>query len=177
MQKFLIHHHGIASKTLSISLLWLMALTGTSAAQANESFAAKDKAASAALTFTIHIPSVLRVLENHHPEQLAVGDDATAEQRLLLVSSMRNGFCAELGLMWGNTADWQLQIISASGSTGAWLDSTPAGYRLCARKPGRYALTLQHRFSWQESLTGHDKTQSQGERSMQWPVNLSLTSP
>jgi hypothetical protein len=105
--------------------------------------------------------------------------------------------------MWGNTADWQLKIIRASGSTGAWLETTPAGYKLCARKPGRYALTLQHHFSQQESLTDHrhkrghehsnengsgndnsnenenenNRTQTQFERSLQWPVNLSLSSP
>lgn len=209
MKKFSIHLFGIASKPLRSSLLWLLALVGTASAQADQSLATKGKSASAALTFTIHIPLVLRVLENRHPEQITTGQDAAAEQHLLLVSSLRNGFCAELGLMWGNTADWQLKIIRASGSTGAWLETTPAGYKLCARKPGRYALTLQHHFNQQESLTDHrhghghkrghehsngndndndnnnsnenenenNRTQTQFERSLQWPVNLSLSSP
>jgi hypothetical protein len=174
MQKFLTKYAGVAFKPLHSKLLWCLLLTGATGAQASEFFGALGKPASATLAFSIRIPRVLQVLKNDHPEQLAFGQSTTAEQHLLMVSTLGNGFCAELNLMTDKITDWKLHIADSNGSRGVWLENTADSYRLCTRKPGRYALTLKHVFLRQKSAYANDHNI---HRTMHWPVSLSLSSP
>lgn len=115
--------------------------------------------ASATLNFRLVIPPVMQVLENSHPAQ--VGAAQGAEQRLVVLSNLRNGFCATLRLTDPNIAGWQLDTV---GEDGVSLQAVAEGYRLCASRPGRYALRLQHEFR----RTGGDAT------ALPWPVQTEL---
>lgn len=112
--------------------------------------------ASAGLNFRIVIPPVMRVIENSHPTQ--VGQDQTVEQRLVVLSNMKNGFCASLRLSDPAVTTWRLQTDEVDGVT---LQAVAAGYRLCTSRPGRYTLRLQHDFGTQRSA-------------LIWPVQTEL---
>ena len=91
--------------------------------QAESRFAPPGQGASASLNIRIVIPAVMQVLENSHPAEF--DGDQPVEQRLVVLSNMRHGFCASLRLSDPAVAD---------------------GYRLCTRQPGRYTLRLRHAF-------------------------------
>ena len=157
-----------ASKTALISLPLIavaLLLLWPAASRAEASYPGASGKASASLNFRIIIPSVMRVLENSHPAQLqpsADGSALTAEQRLVVVSNMRHGFCVALRQASPERAagwrvGWQLQASGASspGEAGAIPGASEAaqlspqadgGYRLCTTRPGRYTLLLQHAF-------------------------------
>jgi hypothetical protein len=101
--------------------------------------------ASASLRLRIVVPPVVRVMENSHPQRLDAGADGalSAEQRLVVQSNMKHGFCVSLSLAVQGIEHWQLQTAPDNG-----LSLSPAGdgYRLCSTRPGRYTLVLQHRF-------------------------------
>jgi hypothetical protein len=133
----------------------------------------KLSSVSTALTFAIVIPSVLRLLENTHPEVLQAFSSSnllvSAQQRLVLISTLGKGFCMDLRLTHQQVASWHL--ASSGSSAGIWIEATESGYRLCARKAGRFEVLLQHNFEF----TGNAVPTSTS--SVRWPVNVSLTNP
>lgn len=114
--------------------------------------------ASASLDFRIVIPPVMRVIENSHPAQIS--GDQPVEQRLVVLSNMKHGFCASLRIQDPSLAGWRLQTEEGSAAT---LQTAPDGYRLCVSRPGRYAFRLQHDFG---------STVAQAARA--WPVQTDL---
>lgn len=67
---------------------------------------------------------MLRVVENSYPPLLPAADAQTgrisALQRVVLVSTLRKGFCMDLRLTQPGVTGWQ---VLASGSTGVWISS------------------------------------------------------
>lgn len=114
--------------------------------------------ASARLDFRIVIPPVMQVIENSHPAQ--INGDQPVEQRLVVLSNMKNGFCASLRVQDPALAGWRLQTEEGSAAT---LQAASDGYRLCVNRPGRYAFRLQHDFG---------STVAQAARA--WPVQTDL---
>lgn len=112
--------------------------------------------ASASLNIRIVVPPVMRVIENSHPTQVDGGQPV--EQRLVVLSNLRHGFCASLRLSDPQLAHWQLRTDEVGGIT---LQPVAGGYRLCASRPGRYTLRLQHDFSGPATA-------------MAWPVQTEL---
>jgi hypothetical protein len=134
---------------------WLLPASG----QAEGQFALPGQSASASLNIRIIIPAVMQVLENSHPERL--DSNQPVEQRLVVLSNMRHGFCASLRLSDTTVASWQLQADEVGGVT---LQAVADGYRLCASRPGRYILRLQHEFQAVAGASG-----------LRWPVRTDLT--
>lgn len=116
--------------------------------------------ASASLDFRIVIPPVMRVIENSHPAR--IDSEQPVEQRLVVLSNLKRGFCASLRLNDASVAGWRLQTDEVGGVT---LQPMADGYRLCASRPGRYTLRLQHDF---------DNTTSGQQTAMAWPVRTEL---
>ena len=145
------------------SLLTLAVCLSTPLALAESGFAPPNGKASAALDFRIIIPPVMRVLENSHPSEL-MPDAAGAlsgQQRLVVVSNMKRGFCVSLRMAEPQRAGWQLSTASDQNVT---LIPVADGYRLCAAAPGHYTLLLDHRFV------------SPGDQlARRWPVQTDLT--
>jgi len=115
--------------------------------------------ASASLNIRLVIPPVMRVIENSHP--LAIDGPQPVEQRLVVLSNLRQGFCASLRLSDPHVTGWQLRTDEVGGVT---LQPVAGGYRLCASRPGRYALRLQHDFS----------SPATPATAMAWPVQTEL---
>lgn len=130
-----------------------------------ESVVAGPAGASASLRISITVPAIMRVLENSHPVQLTpvVGGDWSAEQRLVVVSNMRRGFCVTLRMTTTDVGHWRLQTEQSGGIT---LSPVSDGYRLCTPRPGRYTLLLQHEFE----ASGNNTMQS-----LRWPVQTDIT--
>ena len=120
--------------------------------------------ASAALDFRIIIPPVLRVLENSHPRQLDTfaNGKASAEQRLVVMSNMKRGFCVSLRHAAAQLRTWEVQTAPQSG-----IQLSPAanGYRLCGTRPGRYTVLLQHRFGSSDGSAN----------ALNWPVQTDIS--
>ena len=118
---------------------------------------------SAALQFRVVIPPVMRVLENSHPSQLeaAVDGSLVGQQRLVIASNMKHGFCVALRLNQPRSGEWQLQTIEANGTS---LAPTAEGFRLCVSRPGRHTLLLQHSFKPTTTNTA-----------IAWPVQTDIT--
>lgn len=159
---------------LAVLALCTGMLVSPPSAHANEAWRTDGKPVSAALSITIVIPAVLRILENTHPLSLPPADALTARtsvvQRMVLLSTLGKGFCMDLRLDRQQIADWQLRV---SGSAGAWLEPAAAGYRLCAARAGRYELALQHDFA----LTEKDQGPAGLTKVLDWPVNMSFATP
>ena len=121
--------------------------------------------ASASLRISITVPAVMRVLENSHPSQLTpvVGGDWSAEQRLVVLSNMKRGFCITLRMSTADVEHWRLQTEQTGGIT---LNPLSDGYRLCTPRPGRYTLLLQHEFE----ASGNSAMQT-----LRWPVQTDIT--
>lgn len=122
--------------------------------------------ASASLQFLIVVPAVMKVLENSHPLHL-VGDESgaiSAEQRLVVVSNMKRGFCVTLRMAEPWVGAWQMKTAQAGGVT---LSPLADGYQLCTTRPGRYDMLLEHAFD----------ARAAGEHSaVRWPVQTHLSS-
>lgn len=159
--------HLIPAIALCAGVLW-----GPTSASANDTLSADGRQASAVVNFSIIIPAVLRIIENSHPSSLPGADPQTsrisAMQRMVLVSTLRKGFCMDLQLTQRQLADWQVQL---SGSAGTWIEPSEGGWRLCAGRAGRYELALQHDFSLK------DGTRGKLAPALDWPVSISLTAP
>lgn len=120
--------------------------------------------ASASLDFRIIIPPIVRVIENSHPVQLdpEIGGDWSAEQRLVVLSTMKRGFCVTLRMNSPDVDAWRLKTEQTGGIT---LTPTNDGYRLCTVRAGRYTLLLQHDFGVTRNTS----------ESLRWPVQTEFT--
>jgi hypothetical protein len=163
---------------------------GAAAAPASNS---TDTRKTDAVDFAIVIPALLRLLENDHPAELnplaEVAAPISALQRVVLVSTMRSGFCMDLRLNplqagQAQVTDWQVQLAALSGAaaaSGARVEAFEGGWRVCARRAGRFELALQHAFSVQprspQAGTRLAADTSYQAPSMGWPVALSLSTP
>ncbi|MGI9216110.1 MAG: hypothetical protein ACR2JA_03820 [Hydrogenophaga sp.] len=144
------------SRSTAILLLAAASLALPASGLADSRFAPPGRGASASLNFRIVIPPVMRVIEDSHPTR--IGEAQMVEQRLVVLSNMKSGFCAHLRLNDPSVANWRLQTDEVGGVT---LQPVAEGYRLCASGPGRYTLRLQHDFGTQRSA-------------LIWPVQTEL---
>ena len=126
---------------------------------------AGNSGSSASVDIRIVVPPVMQVLENSHPSQLGVSVDGqwNAQQKLVVMSTMKRGFCVTLRLATPQVNDWQLQTPQEGGAT---LSAVADGYRLCTARAGRYTLLLQHAFAADNALPGE---------ALRWPVRTDLT--
>lgn len=162
----------IAVKIASLALFGLALCLQATPSRAEGAFASPSGKASASLEFKIVVPPVMRVLENSHPSQLqptADGSALTAEQRLVVVSNMKHGFCVTLRHSDPQLNGWQMQTSAQEG--GTTLTPTADGYRLCTSGPGRYTLLFQHAFS--NTQLAHNESGNSG--ALRWPVQTELT--
>lgn len=138
----------------------------------NSSLSTDDRKATAGIGVKVVVPAALRITSDTHPLTLPPVDTQTltisAQQQMMLVSTLREGFCMNLQLTQARIANWQVQV---SGSAGAWVEPSEGGYRLCANRSGHYSLLLQHTFTLKE-----DSRESQTV-ALAWPVSMSLTAP
>jgi hypothetical protein len=146
---------------LAASVLMLIPATSI-----GESVLVHQGKAGASLEFRIIIPPVMQVLENSHPVLMDAEADGdwSAQQRLVVVSNMKRGFCVTLRMSAPEVDAWRLHTPQGSGIT---LDAVQDGYRLCTPRPGRYTLLLQHEFdaTAQRATTG----------TLRWPVRTDIT--
>jgi len=134
------------------------------ASAVSESLLTSQKSASASVDIRIIVPPIMRVLENSHPMQLGpvIGGDWSAEQRLVVLSTMKRGFCITLRMNTPEVDTWRLKTEQTGGIT---LSPVNDGYRLCTARAGRYTLLLQHDFEAAENVT----------ESLRWPVQTDIT--
>jgi hypothetical protein len=155
--------------TLSSTLLCSLALLlAPLPSQAESGFAPPGGKASGSLDFRIIIPPIMRVLENSHPTELQANASGTlsGQQRLVVLSNMKRGFCVTLRRADAqNASGWNL--LNAGEQSGVTLTPVADGYRLCTAHPGRYTMLLQHEFG-AATATG---TQT----ALRWPVQTDLS--
>ncbi len=130
----------------------------------SESLLTSQRSASASVDIRIIVPPIMRVLENSHPVQLEplVDGDWSAEQRLVVLSTMKRGFCITLRVNTPDVDAWRLKTEQTGGIT---LSPVSDGYRLCTPRAGRYTLLLQHDFEASRNIS----------RSLSWPVQTDIT--
>lgn len=162
------------SRFMALATLVVGLVCTSLSSRAGEMLSVDKPQASTTLDFAIVIPAVLRILENSHPAALLSADTAgsliSATQRMVLVSTLGKGFCMDLQLNQQQVAGWQLNV---SGSAGTRVEAAEGGYRVCAMRPGRFELALQHAFSLKDHKPG---TAAQAS-SLSWPVSVSLATP
>lgn len=151
--------------TLPALLTTLGLLLAPATGTADSGLAPPGQNASASLNLRVVIPPVMRVLENSHPLELSAGADGAlnAQQRLVVLSNMRHGFCVTLRQAEPQLNAWRLQTAQESGVS---LSPVAEGYRLCTSRPGRYTLLLEHQF---DAAAGREHT------ALRWPVQTDLT--
>ncbi len=161
MSHFTTHPMRLPATLLAVGLLLTPA-----AGMSESALGSLSRPASAALDFRIVIPPVMQLLENSHPVLLAPqGDgDWSAEQKLVVVSNLKRGFCVSLRVRAPEVDEWRLQTVQADGVT---LTSVADGYRVCAPQAGQYTLLLQHEFDAATQKAGH------GE--LRWPVQTDIS--
>jgi hypothetical protein len=147
---------------LSAWLATLALLLAPLPAAADSNLVVGSGNASATLNFRIVIPPVMRVLENSHPDKLAVDASGlpSAQQRLVVVSNMKGGFCVTLRQTDQHLSGWKLQTAQDSGVS---LSPVPDGYRLCTARAGRTTLLLEHQFDTTVRIAD-----------LRWPVQTEL---
>ncbi len=146
-----------------LSALAASALMLVPATSIGESVLAHQGQAGASLDFRIVIPPIMRVLENSHPQLLDTTDGgASAEQRLVVMSNMKRGFCVSLRRAAPQLGTWELQTAPQSG---VQLSPVADGYRLCGTRPGQYTVLLQHRFGTADSRAN----------ALHWPVQTDIS--
>ncbi|MBU7576205.1 MAG: hypothetical protein KAF64_22790 [Hydrogenophaga sp.] len=146
-----------------LSALAASALMLVPATSIGESVLAHQGQAGASLDFRIVIPPIMRVLENSHPQLLDTTDgEASAEQRLVVMSNMKRGFCVSLRRAAPQLGTWELQTAPQSG---VQLSPVADGYRLCGTRPGQYTVLLQHRFGTTDSRAS----------ALHWPVQTDIS--
>ncbi|WP_382322276.1 hypothetical protein ACFJI0_21765 [Hydrogenophaga sp. UC242_53] len=97
------------------------------------------------------------------PQLLDTADGkASAEQRLVVMSNMKRGFCVSLRRAAPQLGTWELQTAPQSG---VQLSPVADGYRLCGTRPGQYTVLLQHRFG-----TGDSRANA-----LHWPVQTDIS--
>jgi len=153
-----------ASTRHLLPLLATSALLLIPSASIGESVLMNQGKASAALDFRIIIPPMMQVLENSHPRQLDTFADgkASAQQRLVVVSNMKRGFCVSLRRAPAQLSTWEVQTAPQSGIQ---FNPVANGYRLCGTRPGRYTMLLQHRFGSSDSSAN----------ALNWPVQTDIS--
>jgi hypothetical protein len=144
---------------LVTSALLLIPATGI-----GESALVSQGRSGAALDFRIVIPPIMRVLENSHPLQLdtSAEGEVRAQQRLVVQSNMKRGFCVSLRRAAPQLGTWELQTTPQSD---VQLSPVADGYRLCGTRPGHYTLLLQHRFGTSEGRS----------TALHWPVQTDIS--
>lgn len=154
-----------AIRRLSALVATLMALVPAVGVAESRLAATGAASAGASLDIRIVIPPVMRVLENSHPPQLSADVDGVlgGQQRLVVLSTLKGGFCVALRQAQPDGSRWQLDAHPEPGVT---LHPAHDGYRLCSARPGRYTLLLQHRF------TPADRGPS---ASLPWPVQTDIS--
>lgn len=147
-----------------IASLALVAVPTPSLAESMLITGGETAGASASLNFRIIIPPMMKVMENSHPVQLTAGADGdlSAEQRLVVLSTMKRGFCVTLRLATPGVDRWQLHSPPAHGVS---LTPVEDGYRICSARAGRYNLVLQHRFG----------VNAPAQQAMHWPVQTDIS--
>lgn len=123
--------------------------------------ATSGQAASARLTLRVIIPPMVTLQEDSHPHELA---SEMAEQKLVIQTNLRQGFCVVLRLAADASMGWALRV--ASGNE-VWLQPSADGYRLCSNGPGRHTVYLEHRFDMPATPEGAPRT---------WPVRMDIAS-
>lgn len=159
MSKFLPRPNRLSAALLAVG--WLLTpATGMS----ESALGGASRPASAALDFRIVIPPVMQVLENSHPRQLDTfaGGEASALQRLVVVSNMKRGFCVSLRQDAAPLGTWEVQTAPQSGMQ---LSPVANGYRLCGSQPGRYTVLIQHRF----------RSSDGSLNAVNWPVQTDIS--
>lgn len=145
-----------------------------------------------AIDFSVVIPAILRLVKNDHPTELhaLAGTPSLiyALQRVVLVSTMRSGFCMDLRLNpmrdgQAKMVNWQVNLTALSGAATATarVEVSDSGWRVCSRRAGRFELALRHAFSFQpyvKTPAANAPSEDLKEISLiGWPVALSLTTP
>lgn len=135
------------------------------AAGVGESLMVTQGSAGASLDFRIIVPPIMRLLENSHPTQVDAGanGDWNAQQRLVILSNMKRGFCVTLRVNSPDVDAWRLNTEQSGGIT---LSPVSDGYRVCTPRAGRYTLLLEHEF---------DASSNSRMQSLRWPVQTDLT--
>lgn len=155
----------LARSSLTALVFLAFAMPGTSIGESVMATGTRSTGASASVDIRIVVPPVMQVLENSHPTQLGVAVDGqwNAQQKLVVMSTMKRGFCVTLRLATPQVDDWQLQTPQEGGAT---LSAVTDGYRLCTARAGRYTLLLQHAFAADSASSGE---------ALRWPVRTDLT--
>ena len=188
---FLSFLSGLATRYLQSAPRGAIALCMVTSAFSAAALPATDARPTDSVEFAIVIPAILRLLENHHPaelqSQVEPASPISALQRVVLVSTLRSGFCMDLRLhrLHGGAAqvaDWQVQLASLSGTgaaSGARVEAFEGGWRVCMRRAGRFELALQHAFSMPAlAITAESRpTASSPSFAFGWPVAMSLSTP
>lgn len=150
---------------LLVPALTALAMALSPAPSLGESVVARGgQGASATLRLRVVIPPVVRVEENSHPQLLEALRNGTfgGEQKLVVVSTMKRGFCVTLRVADPQWSGWQVQTAPQNGVS---LTPVGEGYRLCTARPGRYALLLRHEFASAPANLA----------AARWPVQTDLT--
>jgi len=122
-----------------------------------------NASASASLNFRIVIPPMTRVLDNRHPASLwAAGGAPEAQQELVVLTTLPQGFCARLRLTSTEVREWTL----STRAPGVIVQRTGEGYRVCAPRHGRHTLALHHEFALRDPANA--------QTPMPWPVQTEL---
>jgi len=154
-----------ASQRPRLAALAVCAALLAPATSMGESTLATQGNAGASLDFRIIIPPIMRVLENSHPSQLdaEAGGDWNGQQRLVVLSNMKRGFCVTLRMTQPQVDDWR---VNAAQADGAQLVRVSDGYRWCAPRAGRYTLLFDHAFGSARATAGGP---------LRWPVQTDIT--
>lgn len=102
------------------------------------------------LDFKIVIPPVVALLENQ-----VTGN---SQQRLVVLSNVKSGFCVNLSIAGSGRIGWEIQQVSELESIN--LSLVDNGYQLCSKRSGIHEILLIHSFP--NGVEG-------------WPVNTVLT--
>lgn len=131
------------SSRAAVAVLALALLPASALAEARRAISGGQAAASVGIR--VVVPPVLQVLENvpqHRLEQDATGA-WRGQQRLVVVSNLRRGFCAHLRAAATDASGWSLDT---GAQPGVLTERVADGWRICSLRAGRQQLELQHRF-------------------------------
>lgn len=153
----------LARPSLFVLFLLALGVPGTSMGESLRVSGNRSTGASASVDIRIVVPPVMQVLENSYPMHLegAVDGEWHAQQKLVVVSTMKRGFCATFRLITPTVDGWQLRFQQEGSAT---LSAVADGYRVCTTRAGRHTLLLQHAFA----------TESLVSDALRWPVRTDL---
>jgi len=102
-----------------IPVLTACALLLPPSTSSSESVLVSLEKSSTELELRIIIPQFIRVLENSHPVVLDADADGdwSAQQRLVVVSNMKRGFCVTLRMSAPEVDAWRLHTPQSGGIT------------------------------------------------------------